>query len=238
MKLENRLIVIILSVILIFIITTTISFYIFPNYNQNNTSFSVAESNNLLLSNNDYGSVVKMGPYGNSSSKVKIAYIIGVHPLESKSHQAISESILSQKSLKYCYYIYKINVTAAANNYNDGRMNGQLLAEKYAIPDIISNKFNLAIDIHSNVGNWEENRFIFSPVKGGDSESIALMIKNKISWLKYYVSPNPTSTKFVTSPLIQSNVPAIIYETYKYEQYDTTRNHADEFVSVIDNLNF
>ena len=45
-------------------------------------------------------------------------------------------------------------------------VNGQLLANKFAVPDIINQKYKLTIDVHSNVGNWEKTRFIFAPVAG------------------------------------------------------------------------
>jgi hypothetical protein len=36
---------------------------------------------NALLGNTSYGNVVKVGPFGNKSSNIKIAYIVGVHPI-------------------------------------------------------------------------------------------------------------------------------------------------------------
>ena len=41
------------------------------------------------LGKNDLGSVHIHGPFGNPESEVKIAYLIGMHPLESKSHRAL-----------------------------------------------------------------------------------------------------------------------------------------------------
>ncbi|MBI4813654.1 MAG: hypothetical protein HY802_04925, partial [Methanobacterium sp.] len=102
-----------------------------------------------LLGSTDYGEVVKIGPYGNLMSPVKIAYIVGVHPIEQASHQAMMESISGyDNSLNYCYYIYEVTVTRDAGDYEKGRMNGQLLANKFAVPDIINQRFKLAIDIH------------------------------------------------------------------------------------------
>jgi hypothetical protein len=228
---------IILSAVLvvILIVTITASFFLYPT---NNAISSTSEGDNpVLLGNTSYGNVEKLGPYGNQNSPVKIAYIIVVHPLESKAHQAILEAIISKdKQLKYCYYIYKINVTQNAEDYNKGRLNGQILANEYAVPDIISQKFDLTIDVHSNVGNWKENQFIFSPVKGSSSEDIAMKINNKICWLTYYVPPNPTSTSYVTIPLIKAGIPAIIYETYVKNSVQTINEQADEFVSTVDGL--
>jgi hypothetical protein len=196
-----------------------------------------------LLGSTDYGNVVKEGPYGNKNSRVKIAYIVGVHPLESNAHEAILESIKSDnKSLNYCYYIYRINVTKDAGDYDKGRINGQLLANKYVVPDIEKNNFQLVIDVHSNRGkdtSYKENRFLAVPVSDNKSELIASEIINKISWLVYYIPPKgkgPTSPEYITDPLINSGTPSIVYETYMYEPYETTLEHANEFIMTVDNI--
>lgn len=222
-------------VILILIFTTIISFFLYSP--DNASQVSSGRDNTVLLCNNSQGSVIKLGPYGNQSSLVKIAYIIGVHPLESKAHQAVFNSIrTNDKHLKYCYYIYKINVTQNPQNYDKGRLNGQILANKFVVPDIITQKFDLVIDVHSNVGNWKENQFIFSPIKGTSSEKIAMKINDKLDWLNYYVPPNPTSTKYVTIPLIKGGIPSIIYETYVKNSFQKINDQANEFVLMVDGL--
>ncbi|MDP1552495.1 MAG: hypothetical protein Q8M06_05750, partial [Methanobacteriaceae archaeon] len=123
-----------------------------------------------------------------------------------------------------------------AEIYNKGRMNGQLLANKYVVADIKKEKFDLVIDVHSNKGGWEKKWFIFSPIKGDYSETIAQNINNNISWLTYYDPPNPTSPEYVTIPLIKSGIPAIIYEIYTYDSDIKSKEQADEFVSVVDNM--
>ncbi len=235
---RNKTIMIIAVLSMIFIITTIFSFLLYSN-EEIIVPSSAVTGPSVSLGATEYGSVEKLGPYGNTSSPVKIAYIIGVHPLEYKSHQALSESLTNNsKSLKYCYYIYKINVTKDKGDYDKGRMNGQLLAKKYVVNDIAKDDFDLAIDVHSNSGNWKENRFIFAPVSGSTSESYAKQIKNNLSWLTYYVPPNPTSTDYVTGPLIKAGVPAVIYETYNKESYDVTLEQAREFIGVVEGLDF
>jgi hypothetical protein len=97
-------------------------------------------------------------------------------------------------------------------------------------------KFQLAVDVHSNVGNWQETRFIFSPVNGTKAESIAMNLKSRLTWLQYYIPPNPTSPTYVTIPLIEAGIPAVIVESYHYDPYETTKNHVNEFVMTVDNL--
>lgn len=189
-----------------------------------------------ILGKDSLGTVEKQGPYGNPNSPIKVAYIVGVHPRESISHQAVVEAIKSKdRSLNYSYYIYQIKVTQDAQDYEKGRANGQKLAFQYAVPDIKNQHFQLVVDVHSNIGNYSEKRFLFIPQEGTAARSIALNITNKISWLVIYSPPEPSSPSYVTIPLIESGTPAILYETYLYDPYNVTHEHAIELVTVIDN---
>ena len=196
-----------------------------------------------VLGSTSKGIVTKSGPYGNPNSTRKIAIIVGVHPLEANAHRAIVESILNNSnSLNSSYYIYSIGVTEAAGDYREGRINGQQLASKYAVPDIKKNHFQLVIDVHSNRGNdtgYKENRFLSVPIKSNKSKLIASKIIKEIQWLVYYIPPNekgPKSPKYVTIPLINSRIPSIVYETYMYESYGTTLEHANEFIKTVDSI--
>jgi hypothetical protein len=191
----------------------------------------------LFLGHTEHGDVVKTGPYGDSNSDYKVAYITGVHPQETASHNALLEILEKyHDNLKKQYYIYQINVSKDAEDYKKGRNNGQTLAYEYAIPDI-KEKYHLALDIHSNRGNWDETLFIFVPHEDERSNVIAQELVNNISWMIYYYPPNPTSPNDVTVPLIKSGVPSIIYETYAYESYQTTLKHAEDLVLTVDKMN-
>lgn len=223
----------------IIVLILFLSFIFYPfNFHQNNITNKWNFNQNKV--NLEYGAVLKDGPYGNISSPVKIAYIIGVHPLESKSHRAILETVQKENgSLKYCYYIYRVIVTKDQDDYTKGRINGQILANKYAVPDIKRNDYNLVVDVHSNRGYYEEKLFVFSPIKQSESERIALQIKNRIPWLSYYVPPllsEPTSGPYVTVPLIKSGIPAIVYEVYAYDSYSQILNYAHDFVKSVDEI--
>ncbi|AUB59876.1 hypothetical protein DSECCO2_390820 [anaerobic digester metagenome] len=220
--------------VLVFSGTFISSFYLYPSQNTNSTPPSFSS---VVLGQTEYGTVTRYGPYGNASSPNCIAYVVGVHPLEYQSHDAIVETIkTSDKSLKNCYYIYKINVTQNPDNYNKGRTNGQNLANKYAIPNIKNNSIKLVIDVHSNEGNYKVRKFLFIPASSEKALKIAGEIKNKTNWLTIYSPPEPTSPSYVTIPLIQAGIPAMIYETYTYESVEQTRKQSIELVSIIDNL--
>ncbi len=205
----------------------------FSPLNSNKTAISSSQ----VLGTKEYGKVIREGPYGNKNSPVKVAYIVGVHPLESNSHKATIESIKNHEgSLKRCYYIYRVIVTQDADDYDKGRMNGQLLANSFVVPDIKSHGFQLAVDVHSNRGNYEEKRFVFAPIEGSKAESIARNVKNGIPGFVYHFPFSQTSPQYVTIPLINAGIPAIVFETDLYEPYSTTKNYVDKLVLAVDNV--
>lgn len=238
MKWRSVCVLIIFLVLMVFIISTAAT-YLLISVNDETISYpNNSTLHETVLGNNSKGLVTREGPYGDVNSQIKIAYIVGVHPNESRSHQALTKSVEElDKSLNKCYYIYRINVTQDANSYSAGRMNGQLLAQEYIVPDIKGGNFSLVVDVHSNVGNWQETRFLFSPVKGSRSEEIARQITVQLPWIKYYVPPNPTSPSYVTQPLDEAGIPAIIYETFVKDNNEVMKEHATEFVKIIDGLN-
>ncbi|BDH79435.1 MAG TPA: hypothetical protein GXX31_01475 [Methanothermobacter sp.] len=193
----------------------------------------------IIIGKNEYGEVIREGPFGDPNSPDRVAYIVGVHPHESQAHEAIIKAIRQEdKSLKKCYYIYKVNVTRNPNDYEEGRLNGQLLAREYVIPDIERMSIKLVIDVHSNVGRYDERRFLFIPYPSDKTRKIANMITDRIGWLQLYEPPNPTSPEYVTIPLIKRGIPAIVYETYAYETPEQTFKQAKELILVIDSLSF
>ncbi len=232
--LEKKKKIILISIVVIFIVFLAILSFAF-NGTSTSTSSGHSKVSTITLGKTNDSTVTKEGPYGNRSSNVTIAYIVGVHPRESGAHQAIVDSIREKDAkLEKAYYLYIINAPIYQNNYPKERLNGQKLANEYIVPDIIQNRYQLAVDIHSSNGSYSVDRFIFAPSKGNKSVAISLELKNKLSWIKYYFPPNPSSTEYVTIPLTQSGIPSIIYEAYKYDSNTTNREHANEFIEVID----
>lgn len=203
------------------------------------TSFKPVETP-VVLGNTGYGYVERAGPYGNTSSPVKIAYITGVHPLESGAHNAITEALLTnEKSLRYCYYIYRVHVTQDPADYTKGRINGQKLAYRYVVPDVESMGFNLVVDVHSNRGVYREKIFLDVPVDDVASKKYALEMVHKTPWLTFYIPPpdkGPTSAHYVILPLINHGVPTFVYETYTYQPYTTNLSQDREFVENLDKI--
>lgn len=191
-----------------------------------------------VLGNTSTGTVIKEGPYGDSNSQVKVAYILGQHPRENISHRSVEENVKENSdSLKYCYYLYYINVTDGASNFWKGRMNGQLLSNNYVVPDIARGKFRLAVDVHGTDGYYPENLFIFTPIEKGSSLDIAQNLTNTTGFVYYYPFTH-TSPDYTTIPLIKKGIPSIVYESFKKQPYNLIKEQDKKFVLSVDNLNF
>ena len=227
--------------LMLFILVVIAASVISPYLDSPVTNVTV-NSQSVVLAQTSYGNVTKEGPYGNATSTVKVAYIVGVHPWEQYSHEAAVKAIKTlDKSLKYTYYIYQINVTGGMDSdYETGRMDGQLLAEQYVVPDILKNNYQLAVDIHSNKGGddyYDVSWFLNVPYNDNHTNQIASELQSKIPGIVFYTPPDPTSPYYVTIPLIKNGTPAIIYEAYAYDSPDTRLELAEKLLRAIDNLN-
>ncbi len=216
--------------------------YSLPNEPTAEAEIDTSNVNSQLLGKNELGSVELIGPFGNPNSDRKIAYLIGMHPWESKVHKALFGTMVSKNSsLNYCYYVYKINVS----NYNtedEGRMDGQLLAQEFVAPHIISNDYDLFIDVHSNKGTvsgtYEETNFVFAVGKDEKSEAFVNKILNAVPELVYYFPNAQSSPPYITLLTEQAGIPTVNYETYSYESPERTYDLVDKLVDAVDNLEF
>lgn len=195
-----------------------------------------------LLGQNDLGSVEMLGPFGNLNSDVKIAYSIGMHPWESKVHKALFDTLKAKNSsLNYCYYVYKINVSNP-NSEDEGRMDGQLLAQEFVAPHIISNGYDLFVDVHSNkgtvAGSYEKTNFIFAVGQDKKSEVFVNALLDEMDELDYYFPQDQSSPPYITLPVEQAGTPTINYETFSYEDITVTYDLIDKFTEKLDNLDF
>ena len=198
------------------------------------------EYDSILLGENELGTVHLHGPFGKSD--IKIAYLIGMHPMESKAHRGLFETILNAKDLNYEYYIYNINVFNIDND-TEGRMDGQLLAQEFAADHIINEKYDLFLDIHSNKGlngpgTYEKTNFVFAPNFDDESSLFMNEILEDIPELAYYAPEYRTSPPYITLPVAQSGIPTIVYETYSYEEMDVTYDLSQKLVDSVDHLEF
>ena len=214
-------------------------------YPKESTHKAQVDSNDYeseLLGENDLGSVHIHGPFGNAESSIKIAYVIGMHPLESKSHRALFEVLTNANDLNYCYYLYNINVNDP-NTESEGRLEGQLLAQEFIKEDIIDKKYDLFLDIHSNrgttgPGSYEITNFVFAPGFDDKSSKIIDEILLNIDELEYYAPEHRTSPPFITEPTANAGIATVVYECYSCEPFEKTMDLALKLVECVDNLEF
>ncbi|MBQ9025245.1 MAG: adhesin, partial [Methanobrevibacter sp.] len=174
-----------------------------------------------LLGKNDLGSVYIHGPFGNLDSNIKIAYLIGMHPLESKSHRALFEELTSCENLNYCYYIYNIEVDNP-DSESEGRLEGQLLAQEFVKDEIIDKKYDLFLDIHSNRGSrgpgeYKITNFVFAPGFDEKSTEFVNELINSIDEIVYYEPEFRSSPSFITEPTAEAGIATVVYECFSYE---------------------
>ena len=195
-----------------------------------------------LVGQNDLGSVHLHGPFGDASSEVRIAYVIGMHPLESKSHRALFDELTSRDELKYCYYLYNINVNDK-DSETEGRLEGQLLAQEFIKDEIIDRGYDLFLDIHSNrgsngPGDYRITNFVFAP--GFDERSSVFMneIIDSMDEIVYYAPEFRSSPPYITEPTAKAGIPTLVYECYSFEKFEYTCSLASKLVDVVDSLHF
>jgi hypothetical protein len=197
-----------------------------------------------VLANNseDPGTVEVIRNVGNPNGK-KIAYVVGLHPLEHETHETLVKLLPTIDNLNYSYDIYIINVTEDVGYYGDGssdnsqgRQNGQNLAYKYVYPQIVDGNYELAIDVHSNVGAYPYKTFVFSPLTEGLGEKYASDVAGKCENITYYQPDSTTSGPYLTIPLNENGIPAFYYEEYSF----ATQNEKDvrmlQLINAVDSL--
>ena len=164
------------------------------NMSDNDSTVNSTQVTRETIANNsdDPGSVEVIKNIGNPNGE-KIAYVVGVHPLEYQTHDTLVNLLPTLTDLDKCYDIYIINVTEDVGHYGDGssdnsqgRQNGQNLAYKYVYPQIKDGDYKLAIDVHSNVGAYEFKTFVFSPIKEGIASQYADEVAASCENISYY----------------------------------------------------
>ncbi len=197
-----------------------------------------------LIANNsqDKGYVEVIKNVGNPNAK-KIAYVVGVHPLENDTHRTLLKLLPKQTDLNYCYDIYVINVTEDFSAYgkllpddNPGRETGQNLAYKYVYPQIVNGSYEAAIDIHAHGGAYPYNTFVFCPVDGGVGESYGRNVSQATENISYYNPYQTTSGPYLTIPLNEHGVPAFYFEENSFISQDIKDRHMLELIHAVDNL--
>ncbi|MGB9838445.1 Ig-like domain-containing protein [Methanothermobacter sp.] len=197
----------------------------------------MGSSQAVHLGNRTYGYVEK-DYYGNLNSNETIAVIIGVHPQESGIHSAVREKIRTS-NLTRRYVLYSVHVTRDLEDYSRSRMNGQLLARDFIVPDIKNEKPMLVIDCHENhhhESGYAYSRFLYVISQNRATMNYAGQITSKTDFLRIYTPPKATSPEYVTGPIASQGYSTIIYETYRYDSQTKKLKDAGTIISALDSL--
>ncbi len=194
---------------------------------------------NYVIGSTSYGYVDK-GFYGNMNAAQTVVIIVGVHPLENGIHSAIITALANRNSgLNKRFVIYKVHVTQNPYDYNIGRMNGQLLAQQFIVPEVSGEEPMVVMDIHENkytASGYAYPRFLY-PISGsGATIGYANQIIGRMPFLLVYSPPNPTSPQYVTIPIANQGITTLIYETYLYDSGDKKLSDAYAFIDALDLL--
>jgi len=213
---------------------------------ENNTTENVTENvsvnnyTNTVVGNNSYGSVSKLGTYGNSSSEVKIALIMGVDE-DNVSSNAVLTNLENNKDLKYAYDIYMVNTINNQNNdtnadaSNSSSLNNmsESLANEYVVPDVIKGNYSCAVDIHSTS---DSNSYVFVPLEDTVTSKYLVGYINDNTNVGRYTPDYASYTQYVSNPLIESNIASIVYVTNNFS--NTTSTEINDIIMAIDNFDF
>lgn len=213
---------------------------------ENNTTENVTENvsvnnyTNTVVGNNSYGSVSKLGTYGNSSSEVKIALIMGVDE-DNVSSNAVLTNLENNKDLKYAYDIYMVNTINNQNNdtnadaSNSSSLNNvsESLANEFVVPDVIKGNYSCAVDIHSTS---DSNSYVFVPLEDTVTSKYLVGYINDNTNVGSYTPDHASYTQYVSNPLIESNIASIVYVTNNFS--NTTSTEINDIIMAIDNFDF
>ena len=238
---KRDLFIIIVLIIIILSLAVAI-FNVFSSHSSSDVAYHEVIVDNA---SNEPGTVEVIRNIGNPNGK-KIAYVVGLHPLENLTHKTLVKLLPNMSNLNYCYDIYIINVTEDVGYYGDGldnyenpgRQNGQNLAYKYVYPEILNGGYELAIDVHSNIGAYPYKTFVFCPIKEGLGQKYADNVAETCQNITYYSPETTTSGPYLTVPLNENGIPAFYYEEYSFATQDVKDMHMIELISAVDNLQF
>jgi hypothetical protein len=142
------------------------------------------------------------------------------------------------KTISKKVVIYRVHVTKTPMDYNKGRMYGQLLAQKFVVPDVKRQKPYVVFDIHENRGKasgYKYSRFLDPISKTSKTYYFARKIKQYMPFLAIY-NPKGTSPAYVTQPISSSGYPTLVYETYKGDSYSKKYYHAGMFLKTLNKI--
>ncbi|MBE6493812.1 MAG: hypothetical protein E7Z84_04285 [Methanosphaera stadtmanae] len=211
------------------------------NTSTNETSNQTQTSQTTVIGNNSMGTVSKISSFGNKTSDIRIALIIGID--EEARNNTIIPTMESKQNLKYSYDIYVVNVTSSNSENSSESSNSsglsfneksETLANEFVVQDVINNKYNATIDIHSSEGS---NSYMFTPVEEAViSQDIIDKISNKTN-IGIYKPEQVSYLSTVSIPIVNSPMVEIEYHAASYYG-STISEEISAFIDALDNYDF
>ena len=239
MKKINKILLVLLILLIIGAGITTVT----QKKSQQHDNSLPLDENTTILGSNSNGTVYKI-TCGNNSSDDTAILILGVHSLESGIHNATYEAVMNftkENSLNKNYIVYfiKLNFKNSGMNtsdYNTNRHMGEMLANKYVVPDIENYDPYIVVDVHEMESYWDEQKYV--GVLNNESD-IEMEYAHRISEnLSYPIFPikGGTSPQWVTVPISKNNHTVILFETAQSDSKYNKTQTARDLVKTIDSL--
>lgn len=207
--------------------------------NSSDANVSSIAVDSSIIGNNSYGTVVKSSGYGNPSSDIHVAFIVGVDAKQSQN--AVVPTIQNQTDLKYSYDIYVVDTSKARNsNSSNDQSNmtvnemSEALASEYVVPDVINNNYNFTVDVHSTN---DSNSYLFVPSENTYTSKKVLESISNDTKVGEYTPDVHSYTESISETIIGYEIPSIVYVTRDYYSNGTS-GEINSIIHAIDNFDF
>ena len=179
----------------------------------------IPDANYATIADTNIGTV-EVGIYGNPNATNCIALITGIHPRETL---AIDPEINAAKqfagdNVKIIHY--KVTVTQDAQDYSQGRANGESLVHDYVNPNVTASDADAVVISHSHIPEYGEGFYVATPAMDDASVRIAQNIEDSSDFNYYPVTGGETykstSAVLVSKPIANAGYPTFVYEAVSY----------------------
>lgn len=227
----------ILLIILIIIVIINLSIIIPSITNAPENDYNIT-----TIGKNVNGTVYKIEA-GNMSSNETVGIILGVHPREHEIHEAVNSTIHNITSengtnnLTKKYVIYYIKTNDSLTSREDTRPAGELLANKFVVPNIAKDNPFIVVDVHEIDPNYEYSNFIFSlSNRNNEINSYIKNITTDVNLVDYQFDEG-TSPEKVTKPIAKKGLNTLLVETSITDSLIQKQKTAENLIYSLDELN-
>ncbi|WP_462316163.1 hypothetical protein [Methanobrevibacter sp.] len=199
--------------------------------------------NVTAVGGNTNGTVYKIEA-GNPSSNETIGIILGVHPREHEIHEKVNETIYNITSdngtnnLTKHYIIYYVKTIDNLTTHDETRDAGEILANKFIVPNIAKDNVSLVVDVHEINPDYEYSNFIFSlSNRTAKINSTISKICHEVNLVDYDFDLG-TSPEKVTKPIADKGIDTLLLETSITDSLAQKQKTAENLIKSLDGLTF